>query len=65
MVGKNQKIVKNHLVSNELNKKIKAKKIPAKLLKKLEFIKALYKEADVAKTCEKVKISEAKGYHWG
>jgi putative transposase len=64
MVGKVQKQVVKHLKPKVLNKYIKKKEKDADVLRKLYFIKKLYKGEKIADACKEMEISLPTGHNW-
>jgi len=64
MVGKVQKQVVKHLKLGVLNKYIKKKEKDAEVLRKLYFIKKLYKGEKIADACKLMDISLPTGHNW-
>jgi len=58
------KIVKKWATVEKLEKEIKNKRIEAKMLLRLLFIREVYKGTSVPKSCEYVGVWKATGYNW-
>jgi Transposase and inactivated derivatives len=56
--------VKKHLSVEELDQKIRSLKQDVRVLKKLLFLKDLYKNENVEKSAELVGVTKATGYNW-
>lgn len=52
------------LTAEELDKEIRDKKVCAEILRRLLFIKQLYKKASVPQAAEEVGVSKVIGYEW-
>jgi putative transposase len=64
MVGKVQKVVVKHLKPGVLDSYIKKKEKDADVLRKLYFIRELYKGEKIADACKSLGISLPTGHNW-
>lgn len=64
MARKPEKVPVKWLTTKELNKVIQNKKVCAKVLRKLLFMKQLYKGSSVPQASEEVGVSKVIGYNW-
>jgi len=56
--------VERHLSTEELDQKIRGLKQDVRILKKLFFIKNLYRDESVEKSADLVGVTKAAGYNW-
>lgn|GEM_PF-233352 len=64
MSGKKIYDVEKHLSADELDRKIRGLKNDVRVLKKLYFIKSLYRGESVERSADLIGVTKATGYNW-